>query len=320
MPVYNAERTLDRAIISVLNQSETKWELIAVDDGSADASSLILDRFAEQDCRIRVIHQQNSGVASARSKGISLAKGEYCIHVDADDWVEPDFLENLISKATETNADLVWCDAYKSKINSLGVEENEVWQHACEEDPSLMVGHILRQEFWGCLWNKLIRTSICQREDVVMPVPCQIWEDVSFVCQVLIHCKTISHISKPLYHYNIGNLDSLLHQQSSQTGKFSGDLQNSINCIERSFHNAGIHHFDYEITWQKLCSIRDYIDDKRYRDYDRFMNTYPEVIAKIKDYPKYPQRLFWVALALKYKLGILVPVIMKIDAVCRRLS
>lgn len=317
MPAYNAAKTIVFAISSVQSQTLKEWELIVINDGSKDETGKILDQIAQEDSRVRVIHQQNSGVAAARKKGIQEATGEYCIHVDADDWVEPDYLESLYNKAKQLNADLVWCDAFHSKRLQTGEIEDRVWPHICFEDSKTMIRRILRQEFWGCFWNKLIRTSICQRDDVKMPVPCQIWEDVSFVCQVLIHCNTIAHVAKPLYHYNTGNEESLLHQQLSQTGRFSGDIQHAINCINDTYEMSGIHDFDYELTWQKLSSIRDYIDDKRYRDYDKFMNTYPDVLPLMRTYPKYPKRLFWVYQALKYHMSFFVPVIMKFDSIYR---
>ena len=87
VPVYNAERGIARCIESILNQSLRDIELILVDDGSSDRSGTICDEYAVKDGRISVVHKANEGVAATRMVGINLAKGEYSIQVDADDWV-----------------------------------------------------------------------------------------------------------------------------------------------------------------------------------------------------------------------------------------
>ena len=85
VPVYNAENTLRACVDSVLAQTAADFELILIDDGSRDASGLICDAYAEQDERIRVIHQKNAGVSAARNAGMDQARGEYVLVVDSDD-------------------------------------------------------------------------------------------------------------------------------------------------------------------------------------------------------------------------------------------
>ncbi|MCI7728300.1 MAG: glycosyltransferase, partial [Bacteroidales bacterium] len=92
VPVYNVELYLSKCIDSILAQSFTDWECILVDDGSKDSSGKICDEYALKDTRIKVIHQTNKGVSVARQVGIDNASGEYSIHIDPDDWVEPNML------------------------------------------------------------------------------------------------------------------------------------------------------------------------------------------------------------------------------------
>ena len=106
IPVYNADRYLKRCLDSVLKQSYTDWELVLVDDGSSDKSSQICDEYALNDSRISVIHKQNSGAGAARNDGIAQARGDYVVFVDADDYIETNYLEQL-SKHTE---DVVFID------------------------------------------------------------------------------------------------------------------------------------------------------------------------------------------------------------------
>ena len=117
VPVYKAEKYLHRCVDSIIAQTFTDWELLLVDDGSPDKSGEICDGYSRHDGRIMVYHKNNGGVSTARQTGIDKAIGDYTIHVDPDDWIEPTMLEELYHKATDNNADMVICDfvfEYKS--------------------------------------------------------------------------------------------------------------------------------------------------------------------------------------------------------------
>ena len=89
IPVYNAEKTLDRCISSILDQEFDAYEVILVDDGSSDSSSAICDGYAGSDARFFVKHQANSGVSASRNAGLDMARGEYVMFVDSDDALIP---------------------------------------------------------------------------------------------------------------------------------------------------------------------------------------------------------------------------------------
>ena len=108
--VYKVEACLSRCIDSLLAQTFTDFELLLIDDGSPDSSGMICDVYAERDSRVRAFHKENGGVSSAREYGLCQARGEYIIHADPDDWVEPTMLEVLYNKAQEEAADMVICD------------------------------------------------------------------------------------------------------------------------------------------------------------------------------------------------------------------
>ena len=101
VPVYKAETYLSRCLDSIINQTFKNFEVLLIDDGSPDCSGEICDKYAAMDTRIRVLHKENGGVSSARQMGLDNAKGEYTIHADPDDWVEPNMLEELYKKAKE---------------------------------------------------------------------------------------------------------------------------------------------------------------------------------------------------------------------------
>lgn len=117
IPVYNAEKHLERCLNSCLNQAYKELEIIAVNDGSCDKSGAILDRYAEMDCRIKVVHKSNGGVGSARNKGIELSTGEWCCFIDADDYVSPDYISKFLSSLCK-DALFLMDRGYKVDYNS----------------------------------------------------------------------------------------------------------------------------------------------------------------------------------------------------------
>lgn len=106
IPLYNKEEAIERCIQSILQQTYTDWELIIVDDGSTDSSSVKVKPFL-RDSRIHYIYKENGGVSCARNKGIDLAKGEWSIYLDADDYLIPNALHTLISTANKYNVNII---------------------------------------------------------------------------------------------------------------------------------------------------------------------------------------------------------------------
>lgn len=202
MPVYNAETTVSRMIDSILAQTMTEWELIAVDDGSTDASSVILDAYAEKDCRVKVFHKCNEGVAMARQLGVNIALGEYSIHADADDWMEADMLEDMYNKIQSDNADILIVDFLK---NSAWLKNEEI---SCQMPSALssnvVLHEILFSRLFGALWNKMMKTSLYRKYNVKFYKDINFCEDVLALSQILKHADVkISYYNKAYYHYYV---------------------------------------------------------------------------------------------------------------------
>lgn len=103
------EKYLAKCIGSILSQTYVDIELILIDDGSTDKSSQICDKYADEDNRVRVVHQENRGVSAARNVGLSVATGKYIGSVDSDDWVDADMYKTLVEKMNAEQADIVIC-------------------------------------------------------------------------------------------------------------------------------------------------------------------------------------------------------------------
>lgn len=163
VPVYKAEKYMHRCVDSILAQTFTNFEFILVDDGSPDGSGTLCDQYAQKDNRVKVIHKENGGVASARQCGIDNASGIYTIHADPDDWVEPTMLEKLFNKAKETDADMVICDFYVDTDKSNIYNKQEVSGETSQKVLKDLLLH--RLQYQVCRRSKLLRRLPCVCKD-----------------------------------------------------------------------------------------------------------------------------------------------------------
>ena len=107
VPIYNVEKELVQCIDSLLGQSLNQFEIILIDDGSTDSSGKIADQYAAKDSHIKVLHQANKGLSAARNSGLNIARGEYIVFVDSDDWLKPNSIDLMYNEAITHQADLV---------------------------------------------------------------------------------------------------------------------------------------------------------------------------------------------------------------------
>ena len=223
VPVYKAETYLYRCVDSILAQTFTDWELLLIDDGSPDRSGDICDEYAQKDTRIRVIHKENGGVSSARQRGLDESIGEYTIHADPDDWVEPEMLEGLYNKAKEEDADMVICDfIYEYKTRSIICK-----QHIDSCDAEYILKQMFSQQLPGMCWNKLIRRECYIKYNISFPKDIIRWEDLYVICSLLMHPIKCAYLSKAFYHYDqIVNNNSIVRKITKQ------GLDSQIKFIE----------------------------------------------------------------------------------------
>ena len=202
VPVYNAEKAIERCANSILKQEFQDLELILVDDGSKDNSPAILDRLAEEDSRVKVIHQPNGGVSKARNNGIAAASGTYLQFADADDWVSPDSSKLMVRTMEENGCDMVVGDFYRVW------EDNVAIKGSIDTDEPMTVQeyakHLLEDPasyYYGVIWNKIYRRSLIEEYDVKMDEDVSYSEDFLFNLEYLKHCKTVCALHVPVYYY-----------------------------------------------------------------------------------------------------------------------
>lgn len=200
IPVYNAERYLEMCLSSVLAQSYPDWECILVDDGSTDTSAGICDSFARKDRRFKVIRQKNRGVSAARNAGLATIGGDCCCFVDADDWLEPSFLERMVSAG---DSDLVVSgqirESGSGQVREILPETDGAFPLSPENAPRFVW---LEQS--GLLYaphEKLYRTRLIRESGAAFPEGCSYGEDLVFNFRYLERVRSLCCVREALYHY-----------------------------------------------------------------------------------------------------------------------
>lgn len=201
IPVYNAEKFLDRCLGGVLRQTYQDIEVVAVNDGSKDGSEALLYRYAELDSRVRVISQENAGVATARNVGLANASGEYILFVDADDWIEPDMIEAMLELLEQTEgADIAVCAGDYAETPEDAVHilkpQVEIWDPQRQKQEFLM-----HQRLQGMLWNKMIPAELFR--GLTFDPTVGYGEDAQIMWKVLARCRNMVLTNQVYYHHVI---------------------------------------------------------------------------------------------------------------------
>lgn len=198
MPVYNAEKTLEKAIKSVLEQTVGDFEFIIVDDGSRDQSYEIVKKYSQGDKRIKVIRQDNAGPGIARNNGISQSKGEYITFIDADDYWENDFLETIIYCSDNKNADLIFVDAVTEYSNGKIANFLNIMENANSTKERMISNQMTGKLPWGMF--KVIRRDLLEKVDVQFGAY-SVGEEAIFSFEILRNAKNVKFADKVIYHY-----------------------------------------------------------------------------------------------------------------------
>lgn len=208
IPVYNAEKYLEETLKCIEKQTLKDIEIILVNDGSKDRSGEICDRFAEQDSRIRVIHQENKGMCASRNYAMSIAQGEYIAFADNDDIVSEDFLESNYLYAKKTDADIIKFGRRTIYINDqnedMGGETRRFSNKVLRGKE--IISHYFDLQKKGALsavWDGLYRKELIERNKV------QFYEDFRYGCEDTIFCRQLVCYAKTFvlhegcyyYHY-----------------------------------------------------------------------------------------------------------------------
>ncbi|MFC0216468.1 glycosyltransferase [Paenibacillus chartarius] len=240
VPIYNMERYLSRCLDSLLAQSLTNLEIIAVNDGSTDGSAAILEQYAAKDGRLVVINKPNGGVSAARNDGISAARGRYIGFVDPDDWVEQEMYETLLKEARMEDADIAMCGYTRefgthAKVKDFHLPEKVSYRQGDVQSKLMrrLVGPLGEEignpellDAWGTVWSKLYRSDLIKSHKLEF-VDLRVIgtnEDSLFNIHAFGHARGFVFVNRPLYHYWRAN-------EASVTSGYKPNLQQQWSVL-----------------------------------------------------------------------------------------
>lgn len=225
IPVYNVEPYLANCLNSVINQTFKNIEIICIDDGSTDNSGAICDAYAQNDNRIKVVHQNNQGLSVARNVGLDLANGKYISFIDSDDYVHPKFLEILCGLCEDNQCLISMCGLIKT--NSLYLQQKDISTYNKHIFHSRNVVLYMLSDIdieFVVVWNKLYRKECFK--DLRFPIG-KIHEDEFLTHKILLECSSIAYTDEKLYYY-------VQHSNSIMGKGFNRKFLDSIEArIER---------------------------------------------------------------------------------------
>lgn len=216
VPIYNTEQYLEQCIQSLLHQTYMDIEIILVDDGSTDNSSLICQSYEKKDHRIRHYRQKNMGRTQARQTGIDHSTGDYLMFVDSDDWIEPNTVEILLDKAHQYHANVVTCNFRNAEAGVNTISKMPI--HEGYYDKKEIACHIIPNMFFAgendvvginpSLCNKLYEKKVIDLYYRDTPKNISYGEDAAFVYYIIPLLESIYIMKDELYNYR-KNSDSL---------------------------------------------------------------------------------------------------------------
>lgn len=270
IPVYKAEQYLRRCLDSICNQSYANLEIITVNDGSPDNSLNILNEYAQKDNRIIVINKENGGANTAREVALKKATGEWITFVDSDDWIDVDYINELMSYS---NGCQLICGGFQLD------EKGPTYRisHTRTEIDRISSLELLFNTYFGMLYNIWGK---CFIKDIIIDNNLGFRsfkrDDGILILDYYQHINKINIIStNALLHYNTQNITSITHQ------KLNGIFKTMIELYK--YHNS----------FQKLI-------ETDYNNYDRYMDIYNkeksmsfcEILHETYAIP-YKEKLYW---------------------------
>lgn len=270
IPVYNCDQYLQICLDSILSQTYQNLEVICVDDGSTDGSVKMLDYYAQNDYRVKVVHRKKAGVSAARNYAMSLVSGDYVMFVDADDWLEKNAIGDTLKFSIEYDLDICSFSYISERENGKSYKSLYNKSVIFDEFSSKIIGrriigpieqelkYPLMLDSYGTIWAKLYKRSIVIDLKFVDLEIIGSAEDSLFNMYAYRNAKRVGYFHHFFYHYRKNN-------QGSETKKYRPKLKecwkNQYEIIRREFNDLeakdalnnriAINHFGLILNYMK---------------------------------------------------------------------
>ena len=253
VPVYNAERYIDKCINSILEQTYPHIELLLIDDGSPDKSGAICDRYAQKDNRVRVFHKQNAGVSAARNTGINQAKGEFITFVDSDDWLEPQCIGECLNIINKNKLDFLQFSS--KRVNDKG----DILFLKTGETPILNASqYIEADQIYIAAGCSIYRTSIINATNLKFDEDLKLGEDQLFIYHYISKCQSCMRIKDTFYNYRLNPESACTINNPKECLKSMKVFQTFElrSIFERNIQRGILRYFLYPIIEQRFLPAK----------------------------------------------------------------
>lgn len=221
VPIYGVQDYIAQCARSLMAQTYKDVEFIFVNDGTKDRSMEILATVLDPSRNIKIINKENGGLPRARLTGIKAATGKYIMHLDSDDWIEPNAIELLVKKAEETGADLVYYDFWKEYKTRSKLDHERTYTIA---DKKKWMRRLYNNGAYGYVWCKFAKRELYK--DIYAP-KYNMHEDIVFSTQLIYRAQSIVQLSVPLVHYIRTNGSS-----ATRMGRAKRRIQSTRNLLD----------------------------------------------------------------------------------------
>ena len=236
MPAYNSEKYVSQAIESVINQTFSEWELIIVDDGSTDQTGKIIDEFSKKDSRIKVFHQSNKGVSSARNYALERVTGDYVTFLDSDDVYHPERLKLMLGVLIkDPDCDAAFAD-YKECRGSTKVDDNDDVITSSIIFQEKIIETVIQDTRLQFMCNVMMKSEIARK---VRFADLKFAEDYCYIRDCSFYMKQITVIDSVLYYYRRDN-------ENAMTSHFFTEkyVPEYMKLVENAYQFCVDHGFD----------------------------------------------------------------------------
>lgn len=262
LPVYNAEKTIERTIKSIEIQSCDKYELIIVNDGSTDNTENICLKYSNNDKKIKYISIKNSGVSNARNIGIDSSSGKYICFIDSDDEYDSKFLEMMVQQIEERK--LVLCAYDRINDKNGNIRKIKVNKDINTKEIKGQIEILQSNLLFNQVWNKMYSKSIIKENNIKFDKNLSIGEDYVFNIEYIKYIENIEYIDKILYKYYTAETGlSLLKRDNKLKIKLENWKKNKNLYIEKSWNLEYLYNQYIQIC---LAGISKFVFHKKFKE------------------------------------------------------
>lgn len=315
VPIYNVEKYIDSCVQSILKQTYGNYELILVDDGSPDRCPEICDKYSVEDARIKVIHKENGGVTSARRAGLEMARGDYIVYVDGDDWLSCEYLESFFEVISKYDPDIVCCNHYIAGQNTVKCGMNFDTGYYDRGDIIKKIFPYLMQKsnatyFMPSFWAKAFKRNLAESYHNNVSPQIKVGEDGACVIPTVYNSSSMYIMDEAMYFYRVNDTSVTKEKKA-----FSWDGPEMIHQHLKNYIDVSQFDFEEQLYRKTTHEIFTVVVSQFYRkeSYRAIVkdiknnisrDVYAEAIKKCRF--KGSVKAKFMALSLKYR--ILFPV------------